>query len=488
MRRQRVPYPRFLLLLAATVYSVFVVYGSLVPLDYRAMPVDEALSRFRAIPYLDLGMGSRADWVANILLFVPLAFLWLGVLWHRWNAGLRVLASLAVLAVLGASSVLIEFTQLFFPPRTVSQNDILAECIGALVGVVAWWAFGPRLVRWLASWLQGRGDLSLAQRLLAVYLAALYAYALLPLDLTISPVEVFHKLQEGRLVLIPFGGLPGDAAQAAYDLLTDVAIWVPVGFLWRRSGITGARALRNVLLTALLLEFLQLWVFSRVSDVTDILTAALGGWIGVFIGARGTPVVAAPGAARSTGPGVALLCLAGMVVWIGVLMGVFWYPFDFRTDGQFLRERLATLQQAPFTAYYYGTEFRAATEVLHKLLFFAPLGFLSAAAMIRLRWPRLMVWGLGLAVVAGAGGLIEAGQLALPGKNADITDWVLEVLGGALGIWLALAMRAAAIPAGARPARDGSRVGARHARDSYREPGSPPPADGTPRARRHRAP
>ena len=37
---------RKLLWLVALVYTAFVVYGSLVPLDFRAMPWDEAVARF----------------------------------------------------------------------------------------------------------------------------------------------------------------------------------------------------------------------------------------------------------------------------------------------------------------------------------------------------------------------------------------------------------------------------------------------------------
>ena len=67
----------------ALLYLVFVIYGSLVPLHFHAQPWAQAVARFRGIPYLDLGIGSRADWVANILLFIPLAFLWLGAMWPQ---------------------------------------------------------------------------------------------------------------------------------------------------------------------------------------------------------------------------------------------------------------------------------------------------------------------------------------------------------------------------------------------------------------------
>lgn len=57
---------RKLLWLAALMYTAFVLYGSLVPLEFRAIPWDEAVARFGAIPLLKLGIGSRADWVANL--------------------------------------------------------------------------------------------------------------------------------------------------------------------------------------------------------------------------------------------------------------------------------------------------------------------------------------------------------------------------------------------------------------------------------------
>lgn len=411
------PYPRRLLFWAALAYSAFVIYGSLVPLDFRPLPPEEALARFRAIPYLQLGIGSRADWVANILLFLPLAFLWLGVLWHRWHWGWRLAASLTVLAGAVLFSLALEFTQLFFPPRTVSLNDVLAETLGALAGVALWWMTGPRLVGWVQSWREAHGPLARQERLLALWLAGLFLYNVLPLDLTISPVEVYHKFREGRVVLVPFTGLPRDPVEAFYQLLADVAVWIPAARLWHRAGAGFLRTVANTVLAAALLEFLQLWVFSRVTDVTDVFTAALGGLLGA-------------GLARRSGWTLRPVTAAGLLaLWAVVLALVFWYPFDFRSDGAFLSRRVAGLARVPFTAYYFGTEYRAATEVLHKLLFFLPVGWLAVRA--GLSPPAALVLG------ACAAAAVETGQLFLPGKNADVTDWIIESLGAAAGVWLA---------------------------------------------------
>jgi len=121
--------------------------------------------------------------------------------------------------------------------------------------------------------------------------------------------------------------------------------------------------------------------------------------------------------------------------WTAALLFVFWFPFDFRTDGAFLRERLHTfLGRVPFEAYYYGTEFRAATELLHKVLFFIPLGALLGWFVSRLRW----TWrGYGtffsLLLIAMTSVIVVGGRLAQPEKNPDSMDIVLQGLGGILG-------------------------------------------------------
>jgi hypothetical protein len=117
-------------------YAAFVIYGSLVPLDFRPFPLDEALRRFVDIPFLTLGAGSRADWIASGVLYFPLGALTALAL-LGWLARLPGLAMGLAWVFCAALAVGVEFLQLFFPPRTVSLNDLLAEWIGAALGVGA---------------------------------------------------------------------------------------------------------------------------------------------------------------------------------------------------------------------------------------------------------------------------------------------------------------------------------------------------------------
>lgn len=424
--------PRALLWLVALAYTVFVLYGSLVPLKFHVLPWDVAVARFGAIPFLKLGIGSRADWVANLLLFIPLTYLWMGAMTAGGGRLRSLAATLALVPAATALSVGIEFTQLFFPPRTVSQNDIFAETLGGLIGVLAWWGTGGRFTAWLQSWRHNHARAALAERLAWTYLAGIVFYNVLPLDLTISLVEIFHKWRSGMVNLVPFGDLPHDPATALYDIVTDALIWTPLALLWRLDGTRGAwRAWGITVAAATGLEVMQLFVYSRVSDVTDILTAAVGAALGSLAGGY---LVRREAPASKPLPWGTWLPFALAAGWMATLLFVFWFPFDFRTDGAFIKGRLDFVQRVPFEVYYFGTEFRAITEVLRKTLFFAPLGGLLAWGVARQPWRRRgPLFAAAMLTLAGMPALIELGQVMLPEKIADTTDWFLAWMGGLAG-------------------------------------------------------
>jgi glycopeptide antibiotics resistance protein len=428
------------LVLTASAYLAFVIYGSLVPLEFRAVPWGEAVARFREVPYLSLGIGSRADWVANLLLFIPLGFLWTGAVVFGRTKVAVLLGSLLVVALAVLLSVAIEFTQLFFPPRTVSRNDIAAEALGGVIGALAWGIAGDRLTHWYEGWRQARGRASVAERLAWLYLAGLLFYNLLPVDLTISAVEIFHKWQEGKVRLVPFAGFSGDTAQVLYELVTDALIWTPLAFLWRLGADRSAwRAWGMTVAAATLVEALQLFVYSRLTDVTDLVTATLGATAGVLLAGRLVEASSSPDSAseRSAARTIWLrLALAGG--WVAILFTAFWYPFDFRADTTFVRGRLDFLGRVPFEIYYFGTEYRAATEFLHKTLWFAPLGALLAWTVdgLPVRWRKAAGALAAVAAVLVALG-VELGQVLLPGRIPDTTDWALESVGAIAGYLLA---------------------------------------------------
>ncbi len=424
------PVQRFRLLPITLLYFVFVIYGSLVPLNYVAIPLDAAIERFVHMPFLDLGIVSRADWVANLLLFIPLSFLLAECFVPQRSPLIRqVLRALIFFGGLGLA-LGIEFTQTFFPPRTVSQNDILAETLGGGLGLILQAALGQPFRTLLAAWARHESQQSRIDRLLQAWIGGLLLFSVLPLDLTLSPVELYHKLSEGRLILIPFGSHHSHWSDFLYETLTDILIWVPPGLWWARKAFSEKRrplayALTWSLIASTLIEGAQLFVYSRVTDVTDILMAGVGALIGAMLAGKLRQPLSLPG--QSTGKALLLFPL-----WLLGIGGVFWYPFDFNPTLIDLPQALDQLMRVPFVTYYYGTEFHATNELLRKMGFFLPGGVLWALSFPPRQRRSRLPW-LAFALIATA---VELGQAWLPGKISDITDIVLEMLGAMAGLHL----------------------------------------------------
>src|SRR5262249_21750669 len=127
----------------------------------------------------------------------------------------------------------IEFTQLWFPPRVSSLNDIVAETLGAAVGISLWIIAGQRVTTLLRQLWSALAVDGWAARVLPVYLGVLMLLHSWPLDLTIRPSDLWHKYQAGRIHLIPFV-----VAQPPWDMaakqLRTVLLFLPVGLLLAR--------------------------------------------------------------------------------------------------------------------------------------------------------------------------------------------------------------------------------------------------------------
>jgi glycopeptide antibiotics resistance protein len=421
--------PLWILLLS---YLLFVIYGSLVPLNFTPRSLHEALVNFQAIPFLQLGIESRADWVANLLLFIPIGFL-AGRLITA-GAGLtgQLLGGFWIVLGSVALAVTLEFTQLFFPPRTVSQNDILAESLGGMIGFVLQMRWGARVENGLLSLWQRESRTKRIDRLLYGYLILLFAFNVMPLDLTLSPVEIYRQWSEGRVVLIPFGRLSGHWSEILYGFATNILIWIPVGLLWRiRTGEGILAIMRRGLVAGLIIEILQIFIYSRVTDSTDILWASLG----VALGAM---VVSQRNAATTTFETLPVrLWVTLWIIWVFSILSLFWYPFNFQFDTTLpFTEQAKSLFYTPFMTYYQGSEYRALNEFLRKIGFFIPGGVLWVLIVHSIgyaRCSRRMMLS-GALVMGGIAALVEVGQLYLPGKVADFTDWALEWTGALLGV------------------------------------------------------
>ena len=411
----------------AVIYLLFVVYGNWVPLNFSPLPLGDAFRQFSTLPFADQAIDSATDWATNVILLIPFTFL-LGHLTklNQPNKGkfLSVFIASAVGIVL---AFLLEFTQIYFPPRIVSQKDLLALSLGGLIGAIAQLRWGEVVGQWLDTlWRTEQGRSGLV-KFLHLYLLVVFFFSILPFDLTVSIVEIYHKWTEGRLILVPFGGLKGGLAEILYELGTDVLIWIPVGLLIamerRSSPIWIAIYVGGV---ATVIEFAQLFIYSRVTDLTDPLLAALGGGLGGYLASREEKLL------NFITDRSSAFWHYTWFAWAVTMIAVFWFPFDFSFGYGVVQNLRDMLTRMPFLSLYEGTEFRAINEILRKIALFVPGGLILGLAASKSGGSKHIGWPL-LFLVAT---IIEFGQLFLPGKVADTTDILLFSIGGWLGLLL----------------------------------------------------
>jgi VanZ family protein len=403
---------RFVLLLA---WLTFVVYGSLVPLDFRPMQLDVAWQSFGRTPLLDLGVESRADWVANGVLYMPL-----GLLATRWMAASLprlpfVVVWVWALAGCAVVAVGVEFAQLFFPPRTVSQNDLIAECIGSLIGASLVPFVGGWLDRLSRAW--SAGGTRLVSRLLELYAVAYVALCFFPFDLLLSRSELHDKAASGL-----WGWVLASQERGLFftvlQLAVEVVLAAPVGVLLVRLGAPGLvgaiKAGMVGLALGLLIEVGQFFIASGVSQGASALSRAMG----VMVGARLAPQVAALGQAglRRLLARFAWPLLAAYLPVLLVANGWFRLPWQGAAGAA---KTWAELRLMPFYYHYWTTEAIALFSLGSVALMYLPLvlaGWARATSM------RRVLAAVGVMVL-----FVEISKLFIAGARPDPTNLLIAI-------------------------------------------------------------
>lgn len=448
-------------------YLTFVVYGSLVPFSYRRIPLTDAIVRFRAVlAQHDFQIHSKSDFLANVLFYVPLGFLLMAALcadrrW-RWAWPMALLA----LPLCTFISMNMEFLQLFFPPRVTSFGDIYSNSIGGWLGVAIWLLAGLPILRWCRLVWTSQLGVGVAGLLLPGYLLILVVLSLMPPDLTISPVEIYHKYENGMIRIIPFephGEIWNRIVESAqhrfgptrlkpvqlykdidgfYQIehhLWNVAYFYPIGMLaallknstWRRRS-TWPRVAALGLLISGTIEFLQLFDMQRFFDMSDIVTGTLaivsGWWSGIALAERLQAEPIRESMADQVSASQGWMAFWG-IVWFGAVVFVNWHPF------RFVETPAWPGTWMPFVDYYdQHNYFQPLDQFVRKTLLFLPGGILITLSLPA--GPRslqgLTVCSIAFVVAA----IVEIGQLFVPSRYFSVTDILVETNGAWLGFLL----------------------------------------------------
>ncbi len=415
------------------------IYASIVPLEFQPLSLAETIERFQQTPWLNLSVYRRADWVANGLVALPFGFLLAGAVDRDARMTMRYAMSLLAIIVFGnALIVAIEFLQLWYPRRTVSQNDIAAGCIGATIGPLAWMFVGrPAVAAWRQvrrlTW-DGPSSQRIAGWLLVMYLALLVAYSVLPLDIMLSGADWREKWQAGRFDWVPELNMVSVDPQRvtlhlALSLALSAARMLPVGLLlivagWRQRGLS------LLIGFPILIELLQAPIFTRYTTFADVLCGWGGGLVGMAIGLQ-------LGLISRCNDRLALRVTAVVAVLAAVVMA-FLGRYERIANAAEIATAWSHFWTAPFVKYYYTSEFLAGSNLLGKMIVFSLLGIalgnLFARPGHRASPPGLAACCVSFLLVVALGGAIEVAQVYLVPFHADAAD-VLIYAGGALCGW-----------------------------------------------------
>jgi len=458
----------------AAFFLAVAVYGSIIPLHFRATAFSEGVSRFAAAMAVPFQIRSRGDFAANVLLFVPIGYCLLAVLAvDRRSPLLRMLCVPLGFLLCALSSAAIEFCQLWVPQRVCQQTDVVAQGIGAIAGIGLWLSIGQTVTDWTRSSTSSRRASVRIDWLLHVYLLGLLIYSVMPLDLTLRPGELVHKYREGRIILLPFRHIEWDLAAVLHWML-DIGLFVPVGMwaaIWRTSSLQPVRPLVASFfcgsLVAVVLELAKLFVYSRYASADDVLFGAVGVWLGAWAMRRwrGNCVHQPPVAKDFSHARRVWLWLGLAGLYSLFLFAFYCNPFDPIHDPQQIRVRFEGFFSIPFVGKYQGPYFNALGDVLQKLLLFAVLGGLLALAVARLSVPRpirRILLAPSLIAAAAVGTAIETVQVFLPPHVADVGDVVLYTTGTAIGMLIATRVVSLDAQNGRRPCEERERSSLRN--------------------------
>lgn len=405
--------------IAAAGMAAFIVYGSLIPFEFRDRSWSEAVESFRWTVTHRVWPASRSDWIANVLLGVTLGFFLLGAFrTGRSSFWGSLLTAILLWPICVALAVAVEFGQLFVPGRTAAGSDVIAQGLGAAVGMLGWMDCGTSATRRLAEAARRQELHDTATRMLLGYLAVLALVLYLPLDLTLSPVEAARKLYRS-VTLEPFGDFAGFQSDKGWE---QVQHWVELGLVYVPVGLLGSRLVTQcpskrwwpawAVGIPLILELGQLFVQSRLPSGSGVVVGVIGTMIGWGLGRCRFSL------------GLRL----GLALWFCAMIVVMWQPFNFAKP-----DATSMLVGLPFEDIQFSQALRLLDQFVTRIVVYALLGVAVGAMIESRRWVSML-----MAAITGSGAAIvfELGQFYLPGRTPSATDLVLAFLGASLGAWL----------------------------------------------------
>lgn len=401
--------------LTALAYGFVVAHFLLIPYAYRPLNFDQALNEFLRTPWMLLGSDQNVALVSRSLMFLPLGLLIAMFFSPRPSRSHFPVISLAT-GVVGISwAIGINFVQLWFPARTVSLNNLVAESAGVLSGALMWCMSGATVLKWKRQ--LGTGGSNSLRAVLNGYLVLYLVSALMPLDFVTNANELSEKLASGLYGFwtapIGCGSVP-----CGIKFLASMIVTIPCGW-WFASHVKSKRNIwpRAVLVTlsgAAMIESLHFLMVSGVSQGASLTMRTVGMLVGVATFSWGSHLEKVD-LSRVAKPVV--LLLSGPY-----LLAVFYVAGWFREPHLEIAAGLARLQDVvwmPFYYPYYATYQSTMLSSMVQTGLYAPVGLGCWLWSMRHGCMRPLHAALLAAAVAF---VAETSKLFSAGFHPDYTD------------------------------------------------------------------
>jgi hypothetical protein len=419
----RVSRSRYALL--AFLYALLILYSStivgVVGPHFVRIDQAEALRRFLHTSYVAHGSDQRADWMGNLVLLVPFGFLVTGCLSSSRLAGERSgsVPSLSRVAASGAFVLClvfilaVKYAQMFFPPRTVTINYVVAQALGAGIGIALFGAMRSPL----AGIGHGLSRLEGLRIVLRVYTGIIIVFMLMPLDFALSLEDIatqFDKLPD------TFTSFPGEGRPTVVRValvLGSIVAAAPLGALLALRNHGRVHVGRSVSAAAWGGFFLMFAIYAANTMVLSgsaslpavfvrTIGIALGAWLMHWMTRQDPDEIH-----RELGDLVpwavpfylfAVFAVNGLLSldWIGPAMAA---------------RNLHELDLLPLFNYYIVTKAQAAKNIAGHIAIYAPIGVM---AWFRARDGDGRAAAFVLAAILSA--LVEAGRFLRPGLLPDV--------------------------------------------------------------------
>ena len=435
-------------------YVFFAFYNTLIPFtfDYGFADLAEQIAEITLRP--DRRDLAITDIVGNIILFMPFGFLMYMFLRYR-NIGYPVIvATIAGLFL----SLSIEFLQLFIKSRNTALHDLFNNSLGSLIGatVAAIYSYKVASVgrRIFYDWLERKPFLLL----LSILGLSQAVAAMMPFTVSITVSHFKRSIKSTNIVPFAYESIgalfmndPNNHDNKPFDwtsLIEDILFWMVIGYLlmicyriyWKKKSYGILLLIGLPLLLFPMLEFMQLIIVSRITDINDIISGYLGTALGIAAYYLLRPV-----RRKQFSEHIDLLIIPAFMYFVFILFAGM-RPFDWTMDPAVITYDLTAERMIPFYAYFKSTGLSNIYDLTSSLCYFLPISLFLSYRMRQAgrNFPPIYV----MMTVAGlaVGLFIEGTQLLSPTRISEITDVLAYGMGGAMGTFAIYYLEKEVIP------------------------------------------